>query len=189
MTRSCSTSGLRRGLLACALSLATVPMAAQAADINLTYAFFAPAGTFPGKQMAHWAEQVAKRTNGKVAVKTFPGGTSFGDTTVVNAFSLGGPFQLGAYYPGELRGSNAVVANLGYFHELARFAEGTIGRLWFGGLVEEGSAFEQWSAAKFHTNVTTGFVLESPIGPVFAGASFGLDGRYRVYFSLGPIIK
>ena len=117
------------------------------------------------------------------------GGTSFGDTTVVNAFALGGPFQLGAYYPGELRGSNAVVANLGYFHELARFAEGTIGRLWFGSLIENGSAFERWSAAKFHTNVTAGFVLESPIGPVFAGASFGLDGRYRVYFSLGPIIK
>jgi NTE family protein len=117
------------------------------------------------------------------------GGSSFDDTTVVNAFALGGPFQLGAYYPGELRGSNAVVANLGYFHELARFAEGTVGRLWFGSLLEEGSAFERWSAAKFHTNVTAGFVLESPIGPVFAGASFGLDGRYRVYFSLGPIIR
>ena len=117
------------------------------------------------------------------------GGSSFGDTTVVNAFALGGPFQLGAYYPGELRGSNAVVANLGYFHELARFAEGTIGRLWFGSLLEEGSAFERMSSAKFHTNLTAGFVLESPIGPVFAGASFGLDGRYRVYFSLGPIFK
>ncbi|MFO7692790.1 MAG: patatin-like phospholipase family protein [Vicinamibacterales bacterium] len=117
------------------------------------------------------------------------GGTSFGDTTVVNAFALGGPFQLGAYYPGELRGSNAVVANVGYFHELARFAEGTIGRLWFGSLVEEGSAFERWSAAKFYTNFTAGFVLESPIGPLFAGTSVGLDGRYRVYFSLGPIIK
>jgi len=117
------------------------------------------------------------------------GGTSFGDTTVVNAFALGGPFQLGAYYPGELRGSNAVVANLGYFHELARFAEGTIGRLWFGSLIENGSAFERWSAAKFHTNFTAGFVLESPIGPLFAGTSVGLDGRYRVYFSLGPIFK
>ncbi len=117
------------------------------------------------------------------------GGSSFGDTTVVNAFSLGGPFQLGAFYAGELRGSNAVVANLGYFHELARFAEGTIGRLWFGSLVEEGSAFERWSSAKFYTNFTAGFVLESPIGPVFAGTSVGLDGRYRVYFSLGPILR
>ncbi len=117
------------------------------------------------------------------------GGSSFGDTAVLNAFALGGPFQLGAFYPGELRGSNAVVANLGYFHELARFAEGTIGRLWFEAMVEEGSAFERWSAAKFYTNVTAGFVLESPVGPLFAGTSVGLDGRYRVYFSLGPILR
>jgi NTE family protein len=117
------------------------------------------------------------------------GGSSFGDTTVVNAFALGGPFELGAYYPGELRGSNAVVVNVGYFHELARLAEGTIGRLWFGSWVAEGSAFEQASSARFHTNLTAGFVLESPIGPVFAGASVGVDGRYRVYFSLGPILR
>jgi hypothetical protein len=117
------------------------------------------------------------------------GGSSFGDTTIVNAFALGGPFELGAYYPGELRGSNAVVVNLGYFHELARFAEGTIGRLWFGSWVDEGSAFEEASSARFHTNLTAGFVLESPIGPVFAGTSVGVDGRYRVYFSLGPFPK
>jgi NTE family protein len=117
------------------------------------------------------------------------GGSSFGDTTVVNAFALGGPFELGAYYPGELRGSNAVVANVGYFHELARLAEGTIGRLWLGSWIDEGSVFEQASSARFHTNVTGGFVLESPIGPVFAGASVGLDGRYRIYFSLGPFLK
>jgi len=117
------------------------------------------------------------------------GGSSFGDRTVVNAFALGGPFLLGAFYPGELRGSNAVVANVGYFHELARFAEGAIGRLWFETLVEEGSAFERLSSAKFYTNVTAGFVLESPVGPLFAGASVGLDGRYRIYFSLGPILR
>jgi len=117
------------------------------------------------------------------------GGSSFGDTAFVNAFALGGPFQLGAYYPGELRGSNAVVMNLGYFRELARFAEGTIGRLWFGGWVDEGSAFEEISTATFHTNVTAGFVLESPIGPVFAGTSVGLDGKYRVYFSVGPVFR
>lgn len=34
--------------------------------ISLTYAFFAPAGTFPGKQMAHWAEEIEKRTGGLV---------------------------------------------------------------------------------------------------------------------------
>jgi NTE family protein len=117
------------------------------------------------------------------------GGSSFGDTTVVNAFSLGGPFELGAYYPNELHGSNFAIANIGYFHELGRLAEGALGRLYFGSWIDEGSAFERASSATFHTNVTAGFVLESPIGPVFAGTSIGLDGRYRVYFSLGPVLR
>lgn len=43
--------------------------------IVLKYAFFAPANTFPAKQMEKWAEEVEKRTNGKVQVETFPGGT------------------------------------------------------------------------------------------------------------------
>ena len=53
---------------------------AQAEDkpIKLTYAFFAPARTFPGKQMAHWAEEIEKRTNGLVTVQTFPGSTLLG---------------------------------------------------------------------------------------------------------------
>jgi NTE family protein len=139
-----------------------------------------------GRVMLSWFHPVGRRGRFFVGGS---GGSSFGDTAVVNAFSLGGPFQLGAYYPGELRASNAAVANIGYFHELARFAEGTIGRLWFGSWIDEGSAFEQASSARFHTNVTAGFVLESPIGPVFAGTSVGMDGRYRVYFSLGPVIR
>ena len=56
---------------------------AQAEDkpIKLTYAFFAPARTFPGKQMAHWAEEIEKRTNGLVTVQTFPGSTLLGTST------------------------------------------------------------------------------------------------------------
>lgn len=47
--------------------------------ITLTYAFFAPANTFPAKQMEKWKEEVEKRTNGKVEVKLFPGGTLLTD--------------------------------------------------------------------------------------------------------------
>jgi TRAP-type C4-dicarboxylate transport system substrate-binding protein len=46
--------------------------------IKLTYAFFAPAGTFPGKQMAQWAKEMEKRTDGLVKVQTFPGSTLLG---------------------------------------------------------------------------------------------------------------
>lgn len=57
----------------------------QAADpksekqIVLKYAFFAPATTFPAKQMEKWKEEVEKRTNNKVKVELFPGGTLLTD--------------------------------------------------------------------------------------------------------------
>ncbi len=62
---------------------------AQAAEITLTYAFFAPAGTFPGKQMQHWADELTKRTNGKVAVKTFPGATLLGAREMYDGVAKG----------------------------------------------------------------------------------------------------
>ncbi len=46
-----------------------------AADIELSYANFPPPITFPCVQMEKWKEEVEKRTSGKVAVKTFPGGS------------------------------------------------------------------------------------------------------------------
>ena len=48
---------------------------ANADTINLTYANFPPAPTFPCVQMERWVKEVEKRTNGKVKIKTFPGGT------------------------------------------------------------------------------------------------------------------
>ena len=54
------------------------PAEAKDKPIKLTYAFFAPAGTFPGKQMAHWAKEIEKRTDGLVKVQTFPAGTLLG---------------------------------------------------------------------------------------------------------------
>ena len=116
------------------------------------------------------------------------GGSSFGETAAINAFALGGPFNLGAYYPTELRGSNYADRQLGYFREVSRFVEGAIGRLYAGAWIDEGGTFERFADAAFRTNVSCGFLLESPIGPIFAGASVGRDGRYRVYFSLGRFL-
>jgi len=93
------------------------PLAANAADVNLTYAFFAPAGTFPGKQMAHWAEQVAKRTNGKVAVKTFPAGTLLGAREMYDGVSKGvADIGLGApsYDPGRFPLTSGLSLPLGF---------------------------------------------------------------------------
>ena len=116
------------------------------------------------------------------------GGSSFGSTVQVNAFTLGGPFRLGALNIGELRGSNFVLAGAGYFHRLYRFAQGAAGSVHVGAWVETGSAFERFSRASFTTDVSGGVVVVTPLGPISAGVSVDSSGRYRVYAGLGPLL-
>jgi TRAP-type C4-dicarboxylate transport system substrate-binding protein len=102
--------------LAVAITLAA-PQPARAADITLTYAFFAPAGTFPGRQMAHWAEQLDKRTNGKVRVRTFPGGTLLGARDMYDGVAKGvADIGLGApsYDPGRFPLTSGMSLPLGF---------------------------------------------------------------------------
>ncbi|WP_249978146.1 TRAP transporter substrate-binding protein [Vreelandella olivaria] len=66
------SSRLRLGSLLVGTMLSSATLAN---DITLNYAFFAPAQTFPGMQMQFWADELEKRTDGKVTVNTFPGGT------------------------------------------------------------------------------------------------------------------
>lgn len=124
---------------------------------------------------------------GRVFVRT-AGGSSFGSTALVNTFTLGGPFALGALNIGELRGSNYWLATAGYFHQVYRFAQGAAGTVYAGGWIENGAMFERFSGAAVKTNVSGGFVVETPLGPISAGASVGLDGRYRFYAGLGLLL-
>ncbi len=103
--------------LAAGLLLTASPSPLWAAEINLTYAFFAPAGTFPGKQMAHWAEQLTKRTNGKVAVKTFPAGTLLGAREMYDGVTKGvADIGLGSpsYDPGRFPLTSGVSLPMGF---------------------------------------------------------------------------
>lgn len=102
--------------LAAALATAA-PIAANSAEINLTYAFFAPAGTFPGKQMQHWADEIARRTNGKVAVKTFPASTLLGAREMYDGVTKGvADIGLGApsYDPGRFPLTSGVSLPVGF---------------------------------------------------------------------------
>ena len=92
------------------------PTASQAADIKLTYANFPPAPTFPCVQMERWKAEVEKRTNGKVQVQTFPGGTLLGakdmmDGVIAGQADIGNLCQ--AYQPGRFIVSNATALPLG----------------------------------------------------------------------------
>ncbi len=113
--------------------------------------------------------------------------TSFGETAIINTFTLGGPFRLGAFRSDELRGSNVAAANAGYFHELARIFEGAFGSVHLGGWIENGAVFEKGGRARVATNLSGGVVIDTPLGPGFLTASVGEGGRFRFYVGIGPL--
>ena len=98
------------------LLAAGIPAISQAAPIELTYANFPPAPTFPCVQMERWKTEVEKRTNGKVAIKTFPGGTLLGDKEMMDGV-IAGQASIGnlcmAYQPGRFILTNVLSLNLG----------------------------------------------------------------------------
>jgi TRAP-type C4-dicarboxylate transport system substrate-binding protein len=103
-------------LLVFVYGLAFIP-SAQAAAIKLTYANFPPASTFPCVQMERWKTEVEKRTQGKVTVQTFPGGTLLPAKNIFDGVITGtadiGNFAM-SYQPGRFPVSEAIDMPLGF---------------------------------------------------------------------------
>jgi TRAP-type C4-dicarboxylate transport system substrate-binding protein len=94
-----------------------IPTSATAGPINLNYANFPPAPTFPCVQMERWKKEVEKRTNGKVAIKTFPGGTLLKAKAMMDGV-IAGQADIGclcmAYQPGRFIVTNATALPVGF---------------------------------------------------------------------------
>ena len=115
-------------------------------------------------------------------------GTSFGDTPLLNRFSLGGPLRLGALSSDELTGGNYLLFDGGYLRKVTRLPDVIGGNVYVGSWIETGSAWNKWDDKDWHTNVSAGIIVESLIGPIFAGGSFGKgDGRFFV--AIGPLFR
>jgi TRAP-type C4-dicarboxylate transport system substrate-binding protein len=99
------------GVFVCfVLAAATAPPVAAADPVKLKYANFPPAPTFPCVQMERWKTEVEKRTAGKVAVQTFPGGTLLDAKNMMDGV-IAGTADIGclsmAYQPGRFIVTNA----------------------------------------------------------------------------------
>ena len=57
------------------VSLLLTPSYGQVKPIELNYTLFQPAVTWPGKLAEDYAREIGQRTNGRVKVTVFPGGT------------------------------------------------------------------------------------------------------------------
>jgi len=104
------------GLVVALMSLLLIPGAVDAGSITLSYANFPPAPTFPCVQMERWKTEVEKRTNGQVAIKTYPGGTLLGAKEMMDGV-IAGQADIGnlcmAYQPGRFIVTNATSLPLG----------------------------------------------------------------------------
>jgi TRAP-type C4-dicarboxylate transport system substrate-binding protein len=110
------------GFIVAGIFLATLftftwtPAPVTAGPISLNYANFPPAPTFPCVQMERWKKEVEKRTNGKVVIKTFPGGTLVKAKGMMDGV-IAGTADIGclcmAYQPGRFMITNAIALPLG----------------------------------------------------------------------------
>ncbi len=62
-------------VMAMAVCICAMPITAGAKSINLTYSNFFPPTHIQSKLAQEWCDEVAKRTDGRVTVAYFPGGT------------------------------------------------------------------------------------------------------------------
>jgi NTE family protein len=130
------------------------------------------------------------RVRGEDRLFTYLGaGTSFDSTPPLNRFSLGGPLRLSAYRVDELRGAHYLYGAAGYLIRAARLPDLIGGNFYVGAWLEVGSAFDARRDASWVDCATGGVVLESILGPVFAGASISRDGHRRIYVAVGRLIR
>lgn len=116
-------------------------------------------------------------------------GSSFGESPLVNDFSLGGPLRLGSFNNDQLRGDNYLLFGGGYLRGFGRMPDVLGGSIFLGAWVEGGSVFDDWDDQDWKSDITGGAILETLLGPVFIGGSIGFQGGGRFYVSLGPFFR
>lgn len=106
---------LKGGLILLLCCILFTPVLAK--PIKLRYANFPPAPTFPCVQMERWAQEVEKRTGGKVEIETYPGGTLLGAKNMLDGV-IAGTADIGcfcpSYHPGRFPLLEAVDLPIGW---------------------------------------------------------------------------
>lgn len=117
-------------------------------------------------------------------------GTSFGATApVLRQFTLGGPFRIGGYGVDQFRGSHYAYGGVGILHSRQILPALFGGRGYVGAWYEGGSAFESFRDAKYRQSISTGFIIETPLGPILLGGGLNQSGKGRFFFSFGRFLR
>ena len=116
------------------------------------------------------------------------GGTSF-DGHPISQFALGYPFRLDAFRIGEHRGDHYGVLTIGAARQVGRLPDFIGGPVFVGTWLQNGSAFDTNEDADINSQASLGLVLDTLLGPVVAGTSFGFDGGFRLFVGVGRVVR
>ena len=120
----------------------------------------------------------------------FSGGTSFDDTPLpTRQFTVGYPYVLDAFGVGEKRGDHYAVITFGGLRRIGRLPDFMGGPVLVGAWLENGTAFNSHENVDLNSQVGLGITMDTLVGPVIVGTSFGLDGGWRVIFGVGRIFR
>lgn len=125
-----------------------------------------------------------------VLAASLEGGAQFGARAPSQyAFSLGGPFRLGAFPRNAFRGPKYVLATVGLRHAIGRLPKLLGRRIYASAGAEAGSVFESSNRMRVKPSFTGGLTADTVLGPVFAGASVGSGGDFQMYFLIGRQVR
>ncbi|HLH01764.1 MAG TPA: patatin-like phospholipase family protein [Bryobacteraceae bacterium] len=161
-------------------------------NLEASFSNLQPSDLFPSFRQAQFRASYFVPVSKPASIFwTASGGSSFGaDVNDIGfrAFTLGGPFRLGAFGQNQLVGDGYLLVQTGYERKLISFSPLIGEGLYAIGLVE---------AARLHGAITSGpgvpfdgsavLAARTMLGPVFIGVSAGNGDNRRWWFGLGRI--
>ncbi len=117
------------------------------------------------------------------------GGTDFGSATpVYDQFALGGLNNFSGYQIGALRGREYLLGTAGFRRRIFDLT-GTLGTgVYLGGGVEAGNVFKRLDRTPASGVIWSGsayLIIDSTLGPLYAGAGYSEGGRLAGYLYVG----
>ncbi|WP_028575598.1 TRAP transporter substrate-binding protein [Desulfonatronovibrio hydrogenovorans] len=161
---------------------------ASAETIRLSYANFPPANTFPSVQMERWKEEVELRTNGRVKIDTYPGGSLLGARNMFRGV-IQGQADIGnlsmSYQPGVFPMTSVLELPVGFTSAKAASAA-----LWDLYEKYQPREFDQVKVLTMFTSAPSNLMTRQPVRSLdeFRGLEIRASGTAsRILDSLGAV--
>lgn len=170
------------------LDSAVVPRSGFRVELRPNWFFQSPgiSGGFPQAELKFAFFQRVGEPNSVFVLGE--GGTTFGETAPpAQQLTLGGPLRLGAFHQDEFRGSRLIFSTQGYIHRIGSLPALFGGKIYAGLWHEIGAVFEPQGQRDYLSVLSGGVLVETFLGPMIVGGSWGEGGRYLFYFSVGSL--